>query len=77
MPYMIRMGTGSIVAMILFIPLLIMMTIVLPALIIVILSMAVAVGVGSVLISKAKQLGKKKESSKKEKGIIDVDYKIK
>ncbi len=72
MPYMIRIGTGSVIAMILFIPLLILMAILLPALIIAILSIAVAAGVASVLVSKAKQLGKKKE-----KRIIDVEYKVK
>ncbi len=77
MPYIIRMGTGSIVAMILFIPLLILMTALLPVLIIAILSIAAAAGVASALMSKAKKLGKKEESIRKAKGIIDVEYKVK
>ena len=68
----IRIGTRSIAAMILLIPLLILMAILLPVLIIVILSIAVAVGAVSILASRVKRIGKKKE-----KGIIDVDYQVK
>ncbi len=77
MPYIMRIGTGSIVAMILIIPLLILMAMLLPVLIIIILSIAAAAGAASILISGVKRLGKKKESGRKAKGIIDVEYKVK
>ncbi len=77
MPYLIRMGTRSIVAMTLFIPLLILLAIVIPALIVVILAIAAVVGVSSLLISGVKQLGKKKENKRKQNGVIDVEYNVK
>ncbi len=76
MHYTIRMGPGRIVAMILFMPLLILMAIVLPALIIAILSIAAAAMAASILVSKVKRIGKK-ERNKKPNGIIDVEYKVK
>lgn len=75
MPYLIRMGAGSVIAMALFIPLFIVMALFLPVLIAVILLIGAAVAVTATLISKAKRISKKQES-RVTKGIIDVEYKV-
>ncbi len=64
--------------MILSIPLLILLAIFLPILIVTVILIAAAVGATSLLVSKAKVMGKKEEKmEKKAKGIIDVEYKVK
>lgn len=78
MPYLIRIGAGSVIAMVLFIPLLIFMALFLPVLIVVILLIAAAAAVTATLVSKAKRIAKKQERrATKAKGIIDVEYKVK
>ena len=64
--------------MILFIPLIILLAIFLPILIIAVLLIAAAAGVTALLFSKIKTIGKKQGiRTKKTKGIIDVEYKVK
>lgn len=81
MGYYLRIGTGSIIAAILFIPLLIFMTIFIPVLIVVVLLIASAVGVAAVLASGAKKLGKGSgngETGAARKGkVIDAEYRVK
>ncbi len=78
MAFLIRTGPGGIAAMMLFIPLIILLAIFLPILIIAVLLIAAAVGVPALLFSKIKTIGKKQGiRTKKTKGIIDVEYKIK
>ncbi|MAG16163.1 hypothetical protein CMO88_03815 [Candidatus Woesearchaeota archaeon] len=81
MAYYSRVGPGSIIATILFVPLLIFMIIFIPALIIVILFIAVTVGIAAILAAKVKNIGKKTSNDKtakvKKGKVIDAEYKIK
>ena len=76
MMYIARIGPGSIIATILFIPLFIALMLFIPVLIIIILFIAAAVGVAAILTSKAKNIGKKDKKSSTGK-VIDAEYKIK
>ena len=73
---MVRIGPGSIIASLLFIPLFIFLIIFIPALIIVLLFIAAAVAVATILTAKVKAIGKKSKQRSKGK-IIDAEYKIK
>ena len=73
--YLARIGPGSIIATILFIPLFIVLMLFIPALIIIILFIAAAVGVAAVMTSKVKNIGKKDKKSSTG-NVIDVEYKI-
>jgi hypothetical protein len=78
MAYLIRIGTGSIIATLLFIPLFIILMIFVPVLIVAILFMAAAVSVASVLTSKVKKGGRGRKGRKMYEGkVIDAEYRIK
>jgi len=81
MGHIVRIGPGSIIAMILFIPLMIFLIFFIPALIIIILATAAVVGFFSILRSKVGNFGSKKDSkrgkSEQTGKVIDIEYKVK
>ncbi len=76
MVYSIRIGSGSIIASLLFLPLVVIVIIFLPVLIAVILSIAVVIGLVTLAVVKLKGVTARKETRSKRK-VIDAEFKIK
>jgi len=77
MPHVVRIGPGSVIATLLFIPLFILLMFFIPVLIVIILFIAAVVGASSILVSKGKKGSKRKDKKMYEGRVIDAEYKIK
>lgn len=76
MPYIMRIGTGSVIAMILFIPLFILLMVFIPALILIVLLIGAVAVVANRAILKAR--GKEKHEKPRYKPkVIEPEFRIK